>query len=350
MKKFIIIILILNFCIINQSYSQSLTKKEILNDIKNILELDQAYSSIDIKITLNSSDLQIILKSKQDENYDHFINIDMSENLEFIYEYKELIFGNGYEIRQDTSFKNSLFAIDSDTFNVNSLSDAIKITKALNSLYKLKDEGTIWDFENYKKEDCIFFIENNLKFLFSGINENSDVGLGSVESKCYASYYTEGQTLINPNHCSSTLWLENLPYKNNLVSPYVFEFNFSLTPGFSKIENNYPLQIMLGNSPNGYTWLGVYNDGTFQLSYTDKDGFRDLITVFKADRIYLDKPNHIKFIWFPNGHYYLELNSYKKWSYDYEDSENMKIPILGISNRIVFYSDVIIDSMYYYLY
>ena len=101
---------------------------------------------------------------------------------------------------------------------------------------------------------------------------------------------------------------------------------------------------MLGNNLKGYTWFGVNKKGKLTISYKNKKGFTDVLTVDTSDSVHLSKNNHLKFVQFPDGYFYVELNAYKIWSYDLPDA-SQKIPLIGFTNRIVFYSDINIKKL-----
>src|SRR5690606_26236316 len=124
-----------------------------------------------------------------------------------------------------------------------------------------------------------------------------------------------------------------------------FIFDFRLTSQFVNSEKEYPLQIMLGNSPNGFSWIGIDKSGKLTLSYRDANGFTDVMAIFTSDKVHFDKDNHIRFVQFPDGIFYIALNTYSRLSYDYEEGRIKKIPIVGLSNRINYYSNITIKKL-----
>jgi len=203
------------------------------------------------------------------------------------------------------------------------------------------------------KNDHIYFVSNQPRETLSEITrEFSSKGLKSFTSNCNVNYDEKTHILKNEEHCFSYLNLEDFPADYSSDNAYEFELNFSLTPEFQQIEeiNNkggWPFQVMLGATSNEYTWLGVTPKGKLYIGYMKNGKFTELLTVFNSDRVYMDKPNHLKFVWLPNGYYYIELNSYKRWSFDLKNENSQIIPpVVGLSNRIVFYSNIKVDSMF----
>jgi len=192
------------------------------------------------------------------------------------------------------------------------------------------------------------FIKNNSRTSLTMISNGVSTELNKVQSDGGAYYDRKTQMLVNKNHVSAKLWLNDIP-QNPEHYPYRFSIKFSMSDDYK--SSTWPLQFMLGNSPSGYAWLGVDITGKLSVSYSDKDGFHDLLNISKADRVYFDKPNVLEFVWFPSGIFYVRLNTYKEWSFEIFDFSKRKlIPYTGLSNRISFGTNVkihFLDLSYY---
>lgn len=248
--------------------------------------------------------------------------------------------------------------------NLKTLEYYLKITGS-NKYKELKTDeeakeyyNSLNSFENYYPNSAYFSSFNGREEYLNFINNykkpiveewrNDKTNNIEVTSKCLSTYYDSSKTLVNVSNCSSTVWLKNLPIKTideETLKGYEFDFNFSITQDFKNVTDKFGLQVMLGNSPKGYTWLGVDSNGKFHLSYRTDKGYTDILTLFNADRIHYDKPNHIKFVWFPNGNYYLKVNSYDTFGHESDTEIHKTIPLLGVSNRIVFYSNIKFSNM-----
>ena len=168
-----------------------------------------------------------------------------------------------------------------------------------------------------------------------------------ITSDCGAYYNATTKTLSTKNECRGKFWMENLIDAN---TPYEFEMAFTPSSNYDSEKSTYLGQIFLGNSPNGFTWIGFDKTGMLTISIRDKEGWTDKLRVVTTDKVNFDEENHLKFIHFPDGIYYIELNSYSRWSYDLPPA-SQKIPLIGLSNRINFYSDITLSKLdlnYYY--
>jgi len=190
----------------------------------------------------------------------------------------------------------------------------------------------------YNREDYMNMLNQDSRVSLFNINSDSI----NVESDCGANYDSANRVLYTTKDCRGKFWMEN---NLSLDTAYEFIFDFSLTADFKNSGSAYPLQAMLGNSPNGFTWLGINKEGQLELSTRDQDGWIDVLKVSKADKVHFDRENHLRFVQFPDGYFYIELNSYKRLSFDLGDTSIKKLPIVGISNRINFYSNVKISNL-----
>ncbi|MCB0743363.1 MAG: hypothetical protein KDC67_05625 [Ignavibacteriae bacterium] len=191
---------------------------------------------------------------------------------------------------------------------------------------------------DYTREDYIKIVSEAYRTnLF-----NIDAYEIQVDSECGAYYDTSTSTLKSTNDCRGKFWMGNIP---SLDVTYEFIFDFRLSPQFVNSEKEYPIQIMLGNSPNGFSWIGIDKSGKLSLSYRDANGFTDVMAIFTSDKVHFDKDNHIRFVQFPDGIFYIELNTYSRLSYDYEEGRIKKLPTVGLSNRISYYSNITIKKL-----
>lgn len=172
-------------------------------------------------------------------------------------------------------------------------------------------------------------------------NIYSEYSISDINSDCGAYFDADTNTLTTEFPCKGKFWMENFPDFDN---PYEFVMDFSINENRENLKSSYLLQIFLGNSPSGYTWLGVNSSGELLISYTDTDGDHDLLLVSKGARVEFNKNNHLKFVQFPDGTYYIELNSYSRWSYDLQESIQ-KIPLVGLSNRMIFKCNIEIFNL-----
>ena len=158
-------------------------------------------------------------------------------------------------------------------------------------------------------------------------------------------------TLRGSADCSSKIWLSNLPVLRNeskqLTPAYRFEMTFSLDSETFTEQKGFPLQIMLGNSPKGYAYLMVEPSGKLVVGYKKgNQDFKDLITVFNADRVRFNKSNTLSFTWLPTGYYRVALNSYNGIFPEGDNPDADKfMPVMGISNRITFKDVIHIDEL-----
>ncbi len=193
--------------------------------------------------------------------------------------------------------------------------------------------------KTYSKE----LIRSSKQNLFAIQSANySDNNIENIKSECEASYDPINHKLVNKDQCYARFWMKNLA---NFEKPYEFILDFEFPNGLSVPENKYPLQIFLGNSPNGYTWIGINQKGELLLSYIVKDqGYTDIILSDSNFKVNPKDLNKLKFVQMPNGYFYLDLNNQKKWSFDLEE-DLQKIPFTGLSNRIAYYTDVSIKKL-----
>lgn len=172
------------------------------------------------------------------------------------------------------------------------------------------------------------------------IFDTSDIS--ELYSNCDAFYNKNTNTLSTDTDCKAYYWFNDLP---NLNNPYEFVFDFSMDENFKKV--GYALQIFLGNTKSGerdYTWIGVKKNGELLISYKDNQGYTDLLTIRGEYKVEANKLNKLKFVQFPDGVFYIEFNSFSKWSYDLIDSKQ-KIPIVGLGTKISFRSNIIIRKL-----
>jgi hypothetical protein len=195
---------------------------------------------------------------------------------------------------------------------------------------------TLFSFANlFAQGDAINSYSEKIKE-FRKINLYNLNDIDKVKSDCGAYFDKTSNTLTTENECHGNFWMENL---RDLDTPYEFEMSFTPSSNFDEKTNKFLVHIILGNSPNGYTWLGFDKNGYLEISTRDTEGWTDKLKVLNAAKVNFNKENHLKFIHFPDGVYYVELNSYSKWSYDLPEAAQ-KIPFIGLSNRIHFYIDV----------
>jgi antitoxin component YwqK of YwqJK toxin-antitoxin module len=167
----------------------------------------------------------------------------------------------------------------------------------------------------------------------------TDVPLNNIQSDCGAYIDRENSSFVNEGNCSAFLWLKDIPQNSYGKNAYRFTMEFELTDIFKKQEG-WPLQLKLATSPTKTTFIGIDSTGKLTLSYSDKDGHHDLVYISKADKVHFDRRNILQFIWFPSGYYFIKLNSYENWSFDYEEEKHQKIPFTGLGNKILFDSTI----------
>ncbi len=191
---------------------------------------------------------------------------------------------------------------------------------------------------DYSRQDYMDIIEQADRISLFNIDTDNI----SVESDCGANYDSGNQVLYTTQGCRGKLWMEN---NRSLETAYEFILDFSLTPDYQDSDKTYPWQAMLGNSPSGFTWLGITKEGQLELSTRDQEGWTDVLKVFKADKVHFNKENHLRFIQFADGYFYIELNSYSRLSYDLGSKSIKQLPIVGLSNRMQFYANIKISRL-----
>ncbi|MCI2230276.1 hypothetical protein MC378_13945 [Polaribacter sp. MSW13] len=190
--------------------------------------------------------------------------------------------------------------------------------------------------EIINKNSYLEKIKELRKINFYNLND-----IQEITSDCGAFFNKKTNTLSTENECRGKLWMENL---RDLNTPYEFEMTFTPLSNYDPQKNTHLVQIFLGNSPSGFTWIGFNKSGEVLISVRNQEGWTDKLKVIKTDKINFNKENHIKFIHFPDGIFYVELNSYSRWSYDLPLA-SQKIPLIGLSNRISFYSDIKLSQL-----
>jgi len=137
-------------------------------------------------------------------------------------------------------------------------------------------------------------------------------------------------------------WLPNLLYRKDTTHKIVkgLDFTIDFTP--QNDGDDTPLQVMLGNGPDGYYYMYIDDEGTTYLGVDNKKGRRNVLYVSKATKIIWGQKNHLRLQVLANGEYYIEINDYKEslQNLEYEQKLNgtninlLLGNMLGMSNRI----------------
>lgn len=189
-------------------------------------------------------------------------------------------------------------------------------------------------------------------------SENSDMRLiaessmiSTATENCIA-YNWLDNSMNKSSDCKEKLtwWLPDLQISqdNNYTKFLGFEFEMSFVAETS--SELYPIQIMLGNSPKGFYYLAIDNEGKIYLGFKNDQSseYVDRLIISKTTRISWGKKNHIYLQLLENGEYYMEINDYKFSSYISEQKNklnnvNKEITlgdIRGISNRMVIRNNI----------
>ncbi|MDO1502109.1 hypothetical protein Q2T40_18390 [Winogradskyella maritima] len=143
-------------------------------------------------------------------------------------------------------------------------------------------------------------------------------------------------TLTGATDCGTNLWLANLPVDltgQNLTNAFRFEMTFSVEQESFKAKEGWPIMVMLGNSPKGYTYLMIDNNGHPVVGYRDNDGFHDTVSFDGDHKLDFTRSNTVVFTWLNNGYHRLQLNDYAVIMPKDSEKEDL-IPVYGLSNRI----------------
>lgn len=170
----------------------------------------------------------------------------------------------------------------------------------------------------------------------------------SVQNNCNGKFNSLTGQLITDFDCTSKWWLPNIQASHddiyNKISVFEFEVDFKLDSEFKNSEKTWPVQFLLANSPTGYIYLTIDKEGVLSIGYKHNSKDIELLIIPVTDKVHLDKNNRIRFVWFGNKNYYVELNDYKKMSEDLDEGFQ-EIPFTGRSNRISYSSSITINKM-----
>lgn len=145
-------------------------------------------------------------------------------------------------------------------------------------------------------------------------------------------------TLGKDEYCSP---MQPLPDLNN---PYEFIFDFTVDSKFFNSEKT-PIRFSLGRlGTNGYTHFSISKNGDLTVGYVSNKLMQTRLKVSNPYQVALNKKNQLRFIQFPDGTYFFEMNGYSMSSKDLPP-ESQIIPSNGLRSTICFNTDLIIHQL-----
>ena len=168
------------------------------------------------------------------------------------------------------------------------------------------------------------------------------VGDNSEAAKKYGGFPFTSRTLSDEGiEGTPSYWLANLPTEVDGVE-LVLKFR-----GIDIADRRHnPLQFMLGNSPDGYLWLGIDQEGELLISKRTREGWDDYVEAgeFPAT-IDWAADNELHVIWLESGRYFVKLNGKSLFSGDARGAIPADVPLIGRSNRMVVRGEIAFEEI-----